>query len=288
MLKPTERADHVTLPHCTHRPRTQPEGRRDSEAFLIGLGDRVRAQRKARGLSRRALSGISGVSERYLAQLETGSGNISIVLLRDIAMSLGVTLENFVCETRSIPDGHSGRRQRIALVGLRGAGKSTLGFSLARALDMPFMELNDEIERSSGLPVSEIFNLYGHDGYRRLEADALETISASHNSVVLAVAGGIVGGGDTYNCLLRDFHTIWLKASAEEHMNRVRAQGDMRPMEGNPAAMLQLRKLLDERNADYARSHYSLNTSGRAPDMAHDSLVALVRQQILAGQGHSL
>jgi len=283
MLKPTERADHATLPYCTHTPRTQPEGRRDSEAFLIGLGDRVRAQRKARGLSRRVLSGISGVSERYLAQLEAGSGNISIVLLRDIAMSLGVTLEDFVCETRSLPDGHSGRRQRIALVGLRGAGKSTLGFSLARALDMPFMELNDEIERSSGLPVSEIFNLYGQEGYRRLEADAIETIAASHKCVVLAVAGGIVGGGDAYNCLLRDFHTIWLKASAEEHMNRVRAQGDLRPMGGNPAAMLQLRKLLDERNADYARSHYSLNTSGRAPDMAHDSLVALVRQQILAG-----
>ena len=184
----------------------------------------------------------------------------------------------------SLPDGHSGRGQRIALVGLRGAGKSTLGFSLARALDMPFVELNDEIERQSGLPVPEIFNLYGQDGYRRLEADALEAIAARHKSVVLAVAGGIVGGGDAYNSLLRDFHTIWLKASAEEHMNRVRAQGDLRPMEGNPAAMQQLRKLLDERNADYARSHYSVNTSGRAPDMAHDSLVSLVRQQILPGQ----
>ena len=283
-MKPTERSEPAIMVRCTHTPRTQPEGRRDSEAFLIGLGDRVRAERKTRGLSRRVLSGISGVSERYLAQLETGSGNISIVLLRDIAMSLGVTLEALVCETGSLPDGHSGRAQRIALVGLRGAGKSTLGFSLARALDMPFMELNDEIERQSGLPVPEIFNLYGQEGYRRLEADALEAISARHKSVVLAVAGGIVGGGDAYNSLLRDFHTIWLKASAEEHMNRVRAQGDLRPMEGNPAAMQQLRKLLDERNADYARSHYSVNTSGRAPDMAHDSLVSLVRQQILPGQ----
>lgn len=282
-MKPTERSDPVTLTHCNHTPRTQPEGRRDSEAFLIGLGDRVRAERKARGLSRRVLSGISGVSERYLAQLETGSGNISIILLRDIAKSLGVSLEELVSETRSLPDGHSGRRQRIALVGLRGAGKSTLGFSLARALDIPFVELNDEIERQSGLPVPEIFNLYGQNGYRRLEADALETISARHRSVVLAVAGGIVGDGDAYNCLLRDFHTIWLKASAEEHMNRVRAQGDLRPMEGNPAAMQQLRKLLDERNADYARSHYSLNTSGLAPDVTHDSLVSMVRQQILAG-----
>ncbi|MGI9512048.1 MAG: helix-turn-helix transcriptional regulator [Anderseniella sp.] len=269
--------------HCNHTPRTQPEGRRDSEAFLIGLGDRVRAERKTRGLSRRVLSGISGVSERYLAQLETGSGNISIILLRDIAMSLGVSLEELVSETRSLPEGHSGRRQRIALVGLRGAGKSTLGFSLARALDMPFMELNDEIERQSGLPVPEIFNLYGQNGYRRLEADALETIASRHQSVVLAVAGGIVADVDAYNSLLRDFHTIWLKASAEEHMNRVRAQGDLRPMAGNPAAMQQLRKLLDERNADYARSHYSLNTSGLAPDVTHDSLVSMVRQQILAG-----
>lgn len=283
MLKPTERVDQATLARCNHTPRTQPEGRRDSEAFLIGLGERVRAQRKARGLSRRVLSGISGVSERYLAQLETGTGNISIVLLRDIAMSLSVTLEDLVCEKRALREGHAGRGQRIALVGLRGAGKSTLGFSLARALAMPFVELNDEIERSSGLPVSEIFNLYGQEGYRRLEADALETIAAGHESVVLAVAGGIVGSADTYNSLLRNFHTIWLKASAEEHMNRVRAQGDLRPMEGNPAAMLQLRKLLDERNADYARSHYSLNTSGRAPDVAHNSLVELVRQQIFAG-----
>ncbi len=283
MLKPTDRSDPAILARCNHTPRTQPEGRRDSEAFLIGLGDRVRAERKARGLSRRVLSGISGVSERYLAQLETGSGNISIILLRDIAMSLGVSLEELVSETRSLPEGHSGRGQRIALVGLRGAGKSTLGFSLARSLDMPFMELNDEIERQSGLPVSEIFDLYGQDGYRRLEANALEVIAARHKSVVLAVAGGIVEGGDAYGCLLRDFHTIWLKASADEHMNRVWAQGDLRPMEGNPAAMQQLRKLLDERNADYARSHYSVNTSGRAPDLAHESLVSLVRQQILAG-----
>lgn len=282
-MKPTDRSDSATLMYCNHAPRTQPEGRRDSEAFLIGLGDRVRAERKARGLSRRVLSGISGVSERYLAQLETGSGNISIILLRDIAMSLGVSLEELVSETRSLPEGHSGRRQRIALVGLRGAGKSTLGFSLARALDMPFVELNDEIERQSGLPVAEIFNLYGQNGYRRLEADALETIASRHQSVVLAVAGGIVADVDAYNSLLRDFHTIWLKASAEEHMNRVRAQGDLRPMAGNPAAMQQLRKLLDERNADYARSHYSLNTSGLAPDVTHDSLVSMVRQQILAG-----
>lgn len=282
-MKHTDRSDSVTPMHCNHTPRTQPEGRRDSEAFLIGLGDRVRAERKARGLSRRVLSGISGVSERYLAQLETGSGNISIILLRDIAMSLGVSLEELVSEMRSLPEGHSGRRQRIALVGLRGAGKSTLGFSLARALDMPFMELNDEIERQSGLPVPEIFNLYGQNGYRRLEADALETIASRHQSVVLAVAGGIVADVDAYNSLLRDFHTIWLKASAEEHMNRVRAQGDLRPMAGNPAAMQQLRKLLDERNADYARSHYSLNTSGLAPDVTHDSLVSMVRQQILAG-----
>ncbi len=282
-MKPTDHSDSVTPMHCNHTPRTQPEGRRDSEAFLIGLGDRVRAERKTRGLSRRVLSGISGVSERYLAQLETGSGNISIILLRDIAMSLGVSLEELVSETRSLPEGHSGRRQRIALVGLRGAGKSTLGFSLARALDMPFMELNDEIERQSGLPVPEIFNLYGQNGYRRLEADALETIASRHQSVVLAVAGGIVADVDAYNSLLRDFHTIWLKASAEEHMNRVRAQGDLRPMAGNPAAMQQLRKLLDERNADYARSHYSLNTSGLAPDVTHDSLVSMVRQQILAG-----
>jgi XRE family aerobic/anaerobic benzoate catabolism transcriptional regulator len=285
-LKPTDAPEQASLEQAdlpNHKPRTQPEGRRDSEAFLIGLGMRVREERKARGLSRRQLSEASGVSERYLAQLETGSGNVSIILLRDIALSLGIRLEDLVSE-----NGRQGayegteRQQRIALVGLRGAGKSTLGLGLARALELPFVELNDEIEQLSGLPIAEIFSLYGQEGYRRFEADALEAISNRHTRVVLAVAGGIVADTEVYHSLLRDFHTVWLKASAEEHMSRVRAQGDMRPMEGNPAAMRQLRKLLDERNADYARAHYKLDTSGRSHDGALEDLVSLIQQRLSA------
>ena len=272
--------DHMD--HPAHRPRTQPDGWRDSQAFLIGLGMRVREQRRIRGVSRRVLSEMSGVSERYLAQLETGSGNISIVLLRDIALSLGLKLDELVNEDIPLPTRDEPVRAcRIALVGLRGAGKSTLGYGLARTLDLPFVELNEEIERASGLPVREIFNLYGEEGYRRFEADALEAVADRHTRVVLAVAGGIVGDGEVYETLLRSFHTVWLKATAEEHMNRVRAQGDLRPMQGNPAAMRQLRKLLDDRNANYARAHFNVDTSGTTQDVALEKLVQMVKRHIL-------
>ena len=270
------------MDHPAHRPRTQPDGWRDSQAFLIGLGMRVREQRRIRGVSRRVLSEMSGVSERYLAQLETGSGNISIVLLRDIALSLGLKLDELVNEDIPLPTRDEPVRAcRIALVGLRGAGKSTLGYGLARTLDLPFVELNEEIERASGLPVREIFNLYGEEGYRRFEADALEAVADRHTRVVLAVAGGIVGDGEVYETLLRSFHTVWLKATAEEHMNRVRAQGDLRPMQGNPAAMRQLRKLLDDRNANYARAHFNVDTSGTTQDVALEKLVQMVKRHIL-------
>ena len=270
------------MDHPAHRPRTQPDGWRDSQAFLIGLGMRVREQRRIRGVSRRVLSEMSGVSERYLAQLESGSGNISIVLLRDIALSLGLKLDELVSEDIPLPTRDEPVRAcRIALVGLRGAGKSTLGYGLARTLDLPFVELNEEIERASGLPVREIFNLYGEEGYRRFEADALEAVADRHTRVVLAVAGGIVGDGEVYETLLRSFHTVWLKATAEEHMNRVRAQGDLRPMQGNPAAMRQLRKLLDDRNANYARAHFNVDTSGTTQDVALEKLVQMVKRHIL-------
>ena len=272
--------DHMD--HPAHRPRTQPDGWRDSQAFLIGLGMRVREQRRIRGVSRRVLSEMSGVSERYLAQLESGSGNISIVLLRDIALSLGLKLDELVNEDIPLPTRDEPVRAcRIALVGLRGAGKSTLGYGLARTLDLPFVELNEEIERASGLPVREIFNLYGEEGYRRFEADALEAVADRHTRVVLAVAGGIVGDGEVYETLLRSFHTVWLKATAEEHMNRVRAQGDLRPMQGNPAAMRQLCKLLDDRNGNYARAHFNVDTSGTTQDVALEKLVQMVKRHIL-------
>ncbi len=268
-----------------HQPRTRPEGQRDSLAFLARLGDRVRDARKSRGLSRRSLSDMSGVSERYLAQLEGGSGNISIVLLRDIALSLGVRLEDLVSE----PGGGGmaagdERASRLALVGLRGAGKSTLGKALARRLGFKFVELNDVIRELSGLPISELFNLYGQDGYRRFEAEAVDMIAAQRTQVVLAVAGGIVADEDVYETLLKRFHTVWLKASPEEHMSRVRAQGDMRPMEGNPEAMVRLRQLLNDRMKDYARARHQFDTSGQDAEVALDGLLELARRRILPAE----
>jgi XRE family aerobic/anaerobic benzoate catabolism transcriptional regulator len=281
MLKPTEAHSVNVLSLVQHQPRTRPEGQKDSLAFLARLGDRVRDARKSRGLSRRVLSDMSGVSERYLAQLEGGSGNISIVLLRDIALSLGVMLEDLVSEPDNNRTGNDARASRLALVGLRGAGKSTLGKALARRLGFKFVELNDVIRELSGLPISELFNLYGQDGYRRFEAEAIDLIATQRSQVVLAVAGGIVADEDVYETLLKRFHTIWLKASPEEHMSRVRAQGDLRPMEGNPEAMVRLRQLLGERMKDYARAHYQLDTSGQDAEVALDGLLELACGRIL-------
>lgn len=278
MLKHTEQHHEAdTPPAAQHTPRTRPEGQRDSLAFLARLGDRVRDARKARGLSRRALSDLSGVSERYLAQLESGASNISIVLLRDIALSLGLRLEHFVCEPDAPGDAVSDKAQRIALVGLRGAGKSTLGKGLARRLGFRFIELNDVIRELSGLPVSEIFNLYGEAGYRRFECEAVDMVASQRTQVVLAVAGGIVADPEAYDVLLERFNTVWLKATPEEHMSRVRAQGDLRPMQGNPQAMAQLKQILSERMKDYARAQLAYETSSLDPEVALDGLIELVK-----------
>jgi XRE family aerobic/anaerobic benzoate catabolism transcriptional regulator len=271
----------VVLPINGHQPRTRPEGQKDSLAFLARLGDRVREARKMRGMSRRVLSDISGVSERYLAQLEGGSGNISIVLLRDIALSLGLHLEELVRDAEDAGSNVSKRASRLALVGLRGAGKSTLGKALARRLGFRFIELNDVIRELSGLPISELFNLYGQDGYRRFEAEALDLVVSQRSQVVLAVAGGIVADDGAYETLLNTFHTVWLKATPEEHMQRVRAQGDLRPMEGNPEAMDRLRQLLASRMQDYSRARYEFDTSGQDPEVSLDGLLALTRTRIL-------
>lgn len=275
------------LPINGHQPRTRPEGQKDSLAFLARLGDRVREARNMRGMSRRVLSDISGVSERYLAQLEGGSGNISIILLRDIALSLGLQLEDMVREAEDSAAAGGKRASRLALVGLRGAGKSTLGKALARRLGFRFVELNDVIRELSGLPVSEIFNLYGQDGYRRFEAEALDLVASQRSQVVLAVAGGIVADDSAYETLLNTFHTIWLKATPEEHMNRVRAQGDLRPMEGNPEAMERLRQLLASRMQDYSRARYSYDTAGQDPEVSLDGLLELTRSRILPDESAS-
>ena len=269
-------------------------------ALQARVGDRVRAARKSRGMSRRVLSETSGVSPRYLAQLESGEGNISIALLLRVAVSLEMTIEALVADLD--PDAivtagqlskadaatkdkvvallrGSNKAGRICLIGLRGAGKSTLGAAVSQALDLPFIELNKQIEAAAGMPIAEVMALYGADGYRQLEADALDDIAAAHSRVIVAVAGGIVAEAPTFDRLLDRFHTIWLRAAPEDHMARVQAQGDTRPMEGNPQAMTQLRLLLQAREPDYARADAVLNTSGTNVEGARAALIALVEEK---------
>ncbi len=259
------------------------------ESHLASVGERVRSARARMGISRRLLAEKSGVSQRYLAQLETGQGNISIGLLLRVADALNFRIEWLVAEedpwsseivmissllrsaTRAqrervleilVPENPGLKRaSRIALIGLRGAGKSTLGRLVAAELDIPFKELNEDIEEASGMPAGEVMALYGPEGYRHLERQSLERIVATRDRVVLAVAGGIVSQPETFNTLLRNFHTIWLKAEPEEHMARVRGQGDERPMAGNPDAMQELRNILTSREALYSRAEAHVDTS---------------------------
>lgn len=277
-----------------------------ADAFVAAVGERVRRARQRKGISRRILSELSGVSQRYLAQLEAGEGNISIALLHRVALALDHRVEWLVgdddpwdsdvtriaelyrsanAETRraalailSPRPAIDARRQRFCLVGLRGAGKSTLGKLAAAELAMPFLELNRDIEEQSGMPVDEVMALYGMEGYRRLERQALERVVATNDSVVLAVAGGIVSEPETWRFLLQHFHAIWLKAGPEEHMRRVRAQGDHRPMAGNPKAMDELTSILTSREALYARAEKMIDTSGRSLEQSTRDLVAAIRE----------
>jgi XRE family aerobic/anaerobic benzoate catabolism transcriptional regulator len=289
--------------------KSLPAGRQEAgEAdFLSKVGERVRLARARKGISRKALSGLSGVSLRYLAQLESGEGNISIALLKRVAEALDHRIEWLVGEddpwnsdvaaaaslfraaTREqrlkvfeILDPQQRnvtQARRIALIGLRGAGKSTLGRLSAAALGIPFVELNEEIRQVTGMPVNEVMALYGQDGYRRLERQAVERIASTHEVLMLAVAGGIVSEPETFGCLLRHFHTIWLRAKPEEHMARVRAQGDTRPMAGNPAAMDELKAILTSREALYARSDVQIDTSGRDEQQSLDDLLSAIAEK---------
>ncbi|MEZ5752017.1 MAG: helix-turn-helix transcriptional regulator [Paracoccaceae bacterium] len=276
-------------------------------ALIARVGERVRKARELKGIPRRVLSEVSGVSPRYLALLEAGDGNISIGLLQRVAEALGHRIEWLVGEddpwtsdtlraaelfraatadTRTrvlemlapVPS-RDARRRRVALIGLRGAGKSTLGALAGEALDVPFLELNREIEEQSGMPVNELMAFYGQEGYRRLEAQALSRVVATHDTVILAVAGGIVAEPEVFNALLTNFHTIWIKASPGEHMARVRGQGDTRPMAGNPEAMDQLRFILTSRETLYDQASARLDTSGQTPEQSLDALLSLIRER---------
>ena len=259
--------------------------------FLANLGRRVRQARVERGMARSALSRAADVSERYLAQLESGEGNASVVLLRRIAVALGIRITDLleagepVTEQRliqrflsSLPPARleavlrrlteefgqeeSVRRKRVTLIGLRGAGKTTLGAALAKAMNRRLVELDEEIEREAGMSLSEVFLLYGQAGYRRIERRCLERVINSQDNIVLTVGGGIVSEPETYNLLLLNCYTVWVKAAPEEHMSRVIAQGDMRPMAGHAEAMEDLRNILVAREPLYGKADVVIDTSG--------------------------
>ncbi|MGB0505958.1 MAG: helix-turn-helix transcriptional regulator [Pikeienuella sp.] len=268
------------------------------------IADHVRSVRKRRGLPRRVLSEMSGVSQRYLAQLEAGQGNISIGLLTRVAFALDLPIEwllsdggsqtseaqqvaelfskadqpvkDSVLQALNAKPQLSTRANRICLIGLRGAGKSTLGEQAAQALGIPFVELSTEIEETGGMPVAEIMALYGNEGFRTLEREALNRVAEKHQTVLLAAAGGVVDEPETFQSLLSTYNTIWLKAAPQEHMDRVRAQGDERPMAGNPEAMQQLKTILKSRESLYAEAQVHLDTSGIDPATSLAQLLEIV------------
>jgi XRE family transcriptional regulator, aerobic/anaerobic benzoate catabolism transcriptional regulator len=234
--------------------------------FLVQLGERVRAWRSEHATTRKALAAASGVSERFLAQLEAGQGNISVLRLRQLARAMGLPIESLVREKEPAA------RDRIALVGLRGAGKSTLGAKLAEALKVPFVELDREVEKEAGAQLGEVFAMYGQDAFRRFERRALERVLAQNPRAVIATGGSLVTDSGTYRQLLARCYCVWLKASPEQHMQRVISQGDMRPFRGRSAALDEIKKLLADRERLYARADATLETSGKT---ARQSLAEL-------------
>ena len=239
------------------------------DAYLARLGERVRAWRTDHGMSRKALALASGVSERYLAQLEAGEGSISVLLLRKVARAMGVAVERLVREEDTV-------EKPIALIGLRGAGKSTLGAKLAASLGLPFVELDREVEKEAGAPLAEVFAMYGQDAFRRFERRALERVLAEQPRAVIATGGSLVTDPGTYEMLLERCRCIWLKASAQEHMARVLAQGDTRPFKGRSAALDEIRKLLADRERLYGRATAVVDTSGKSARQALAELKRII------------
>jgi XRE family transcriptional regulator, aerobic/anaerobic benzoate catabolism transcriptional regulator len=274
-------------------------------SYLLQLGENIRSVRARRGMTVQQLARASSLSARFLNKVELGRGNISVGRLNTVAHALDVPIEMLAAGAqptspafnqstaflKKLPPGQlrdahklllekfsnvdaTLRRSRIALIGLRGAGKSTLGSLLAQQLAVPFIELDKQIERDSGVTLTIIFDLYGPSGYRRMERQALESILAKHPRFVLATGGSIVSDPAIYNLLLSECFTIWLRAKPEEHMARVLAQGDRRPMAHNRQAMRDLRRILWSREALYRQADTVLETTGQA---VKDSLQALLR-----------
>ncbi len=240
------------------------------DTLLGQVGARVRASRQQLELSRRALAERSGVSERFLAQLEGGAGNISLARFADVAAALGTTPAELLAGLAPAP-----RRKAVALLGVRGAGKSTVGSELAQRLGVPFVELDQHIEKQAGLKLGELFELHGEAYYRKVEREVLRALLARPAAMVLATGGSIVSDPDNYAFLRARCLTVWLKARPEDHWNRVVQQGDRRPMARNPHAYAELEALLAARAALYASAHHTVDTSRRPVAAVVDQLAAL-------------
>jgi XRE family aerobic/anaerobic benzoate catabolism transcriptional regulator len=279
------------------------------QVFAADVGALVRRGRARRGITRRQLAADSGISERYLAQIESGQGNPSIIVMKAISLAMDMPLTELLpingkrhealnrigdllgrlrtaelpsvaqmIEQRILQSAASERGRRIALVGLRGAGKTTLGQMLARKLGWPFVELNRVVEQEYGANVSMLIEMSGVTTFRRYEQASLEKVIADHDKVVIATAGGIVANPETYALLLRRTHTVWVQAQPQEHMARVMAQGDFRPMAENRAAMTDLLAILDARKADYAQAEAQLDTSGEKIEQSLSKLLKCVQE----------
>jgi XRE family aerobic/anaerobic benzoate catabolism transcriptional regulator len=292
----------------------------DKNPFLVALGDRVRALRARRGLTRKSLAQAADVSERHLANLEYGLGNASILVLQQVAQALQCSLAELTGDvTTSTPEwllirellehrddaslrrvrvaigemlgtggANKARSSRVALIGLRGAGKSTLGRRLADDLDFPFVELSREIEQFAGCTISEIQALYGVNAYRRYERRAIEEAIQIYPEAVIAAPGGLVSDAATFNQLLSHCTTVWLRASPEDHMKRVAAQGDMRPMAASQEAMEDLKGILAGRTAFYSKAEFGLDTSAQPLEATFEALRALVRGALGLPTGSAL
>lgn len=292
------------------RPGRRENGARDNgRALMLSVGRQLRLQRKRRGMTRRELSRGTDISERYLGEVEKGRANVTLGLLSRIAEALGEPLSTFLPaddgsarissplvkllsrlgpgqqaalyrrllrETKADKDGVRG----IALIGLRGAGKSTLGAMLAEANGIAFIRLTDTIQDIAGMATGELLEMMGPDAYRRLERQALERIIATHPLAVLETGGGLVLETDTFNLLMQAYRVVWLKAEPEEHMQRVMDQGDLRPMAGNGQAMEELRLILKEREPYYSQADHVVDTAGRSVEEVFAELNALCRSTL--------
>lgn len=248
----------------------------DELAFLGQLGLRVRRARGKAGFTRRRLAERSGVSERYLAQLESGEGNVSILLIRRVAAALAADLHELIGQRVDI-----GRRGRVALIGLRGAGKSTLGRRLAEQMGVRFFELDDEVEAELGASLESVFTMYGQDAYRDGERRALTRVIEGAERSVIATGGSLVVEPQTYQIVRSRCLTVWLRASPEDHMNRVVAQGDLRPIQGRDHAMTELRTILAQRERLYSLADATIDTSANDEDTCLQQLQTVVSE--LAG-----